>query len=376
MGSRSLLAILSTRPFGGFFFGVIMLKKCILALALMAGLSSAHAAGTINYSLSQQFDQYGKVLAGCKLYIIQAGTVSTPQIAYQDSALTIPSPGGSQLTCDAAGRLPQFFLADGSIKIRLTDKNGVSQVTADGILVIGPSAGGGGGGGTVDPTTIMATGDIKSRYGTGVLTGFVRLNGRTIGSATSGATERANADAQALFEYLWAADTTLAVSTGRGASANADWVANKTIALPDARGRTLAGANDMGNSNATILNPLATTKGDTITLGSLMGWGASRALSASNMAPYTAAGTITNGIIRPQQFFGGTASGTLSYQAGGTIAPGVPLNSEIWGPLGTPGVAHAFPQDASSFAGNSNGGSSAAFDTITPLMIITIYQKL
>jgi len=61
-------------------------------------------------------------------------------------------------------------------------------------------------------------------YGTGVRSGFVRANGRTIGSATSGATERANADAQALFEYLWNTDANLAVSTGRGASSNADWV--------------------------------------------------------------------------------------------------------------------------------------------------------
>src|SRR5947208_1688739 len=83
----------------------------------------------------------------------------------------------------------------------------------------------GGGGGTVDPTTIFQTGQIIPMYGTGVLTGFVRANGRTIGSATSGATERANADAQSLFQNLWGADANLAVSGGRGASAAADWAA-------------------------------------------------------------------------------------------------------------------------------------------------------
>jgi hypothetical protein len=31
------------------------------------------------------------------------------------------------MRCDAAGRLPQFFLADGLIKVRITDRNGVAQ---------------------------------------------------------------------------------------------------------------------------------------------------------------------------------------------------------------------------------------------------------
>jgi hypothetical protein len=60
-----------------------------------------------------------------------------------------------QTTCDTYGRIGQFFLADGSIKIVLTDKNGVTQVTADGLLVVGASSGGGGGS-PVDPTTILA----------------------------------------------------------------------------------------------------------------------------------------------------------------------------------------------------------------------------
>lgn len=232
-----------------------MIKKLFLALALaVASIAPSHAAGTIAFSLSQQFDSLGKPLAGCKLYIFQAGT-TTPQTAYQDTALTLPVPGGTQLTCDAAGRLPQFFLADGAVKVRLADKNGANQAypngaaAMDNLLVIGPSAGGGSPA-VVDPTTVIATGDVKVKYGTGVLTGFVRLNGRTIGSATSGASERANSDAQTLFEYLWNADANLAVSTGRGGSSAADWAANKTITLPDFRGRVVAGLDDMGNSAA------------------------------------------------------------------------------------------------------------------------------
>lgn len=204
-------------------------------------------AGTIPLSMTQQFDEFGKPLSGGLLYIIQAGTVNTPQQPYQDAALTIVQPNPIQL--DAAGRVPQFFLADGYIKIRLSDKKGVTQLARDGILVIGPSAGGGGGGG-VDPTTLFQTGMMAIFYGTGVIAGYVRPNARTIGSASSGATERANADCQALYLFLWQVDPSLAVSGGRGANALADWNANKTLTLPDFRGCTFAALDDLGSTPA------------------------------------------------------------------------------------------------------------------------------
>jgi microcystin-dependent protein len=117
--------------------------------------------------------------------------------------------------------------------------------------VVGPSSGsGGGGGGGVDPTTIASTGDIKYRITGEVLTGWVKVNGRTIGSATSGATERANADTQNLFTYLWAnciiAHCPMGDSMSRSATALADFMANRTITLPDLRGRMLVGLDDMG----------------------------------------------------------------------------------------------------------------------------------
>lgn len=224
-----------------------MIKRAILALTMLVAATVAHAAGTVpGFNLTPQFDKFGKVMPGCRLYVYQAGTVATPQVAYQDSALTIPSPGGSQLSCDASGRLPQWFVADGLIKLRLTTSAGTEVFAGDNLLVVGPSSGGGGGGGTVDPTTILQTGALQVYYGTGSRAGYVRANGRTIGSATSGATERANADTQALFGHLWNSDGNLAVSGGRGASALADWAANKTIATPDWSGKALAGLDDMG----------------------------------------------------------------------------------------------------------------------------------
>ncbi|XNY05207.1 hypothetical protein ACMFL9_12050 (plasmid) [Sinorhizobium meliloti] len=102
----------------------------------------------------------------------------------------------------------------------------------------------------------MKTGDLKARYGEGFLDGYVRGNGRSIGTATSGATERANSDCQALYEFLWNADPNLAVAGGRGASANADWSANKPLDLPDFRGRAIVGLDDMGNIAAGVITGL------------------------------------------------------------------------------------------------------------------------
>jgi microcystin-dependent protein len=205
--------------------------------------------------MTQQFDVLGQPLNGGQLFVIVAGTVSTPQDAFADVGLTIKQPYPMQL--DAAGRVPQFFLSDPSsggnatVKIRLQDKNGVVQLAADNVLVIGPSGGTGGSGATIDPTTVFQTGDLKARYAVGIHPGtepgWVRCNALTIGNASSGATERAAAVCQALFQFLWP-NTDLVVSGGRGANAAADWGAGRTITTPDYRGYALAALDDMGNA--------------------------------------------------------------------------------------------------------------------------------
>lgn len=205
-------------------------------------------SGTIPLSLTQQFDEYGQPLNGGKLYIIQAGTVNTPQDSFQDPSLTIKWP--NPITMDAAGRLPQFFLADGFVKIRMTDSAGIVQREADGIQVIGPSGGGGGGGTPVDPNALVQMGNMIFRYGIGSLPGYVRLNGLTMGNAASGASERANADTQALWIYLYGVDSSLTVSGGRTGNALNDYNAAKTIAIPDWRNYALAALGDMGNVDA------------------------------------------------------------------------------------------------------------------------------
>lgn len=333
-----------------------MMKRLAAILFLIASLSPVHAAGTVpGFSLAQQQDSNGAPLVACKLYVIQAGTVSTPQNAYQDAALTLPL--SNPIICDAYGRLSQFFLADGSIKLRLTKSNGVQVFTADGILVVGASSGGGGGS-PVDPTTIFQTGALMPFYGTGVRSGFVRANGRTIGSATSGATERANADTQTLFEYLWGADANLVVSTGRGASANADWVANKTIALPDWRGRALAFLDDMGNSAASRLSGSMTPNG--ITLGAA-GGAESVTLVTANLPPYTPAGGLSVTSTIATILASNGAPDNWASVAGSTS-----FNNQFKTSITSTG----------SLAGTAQGGTSTPINKVMPAMLATIYLKL
>lgn len=79
--------------------------------------------------------------------------------------------------------------------------------------------------------------------------GWLELNGLTIGNASSGATARANADTETLYTLLWqqtsAVDLPIYTSTGvlssKGASASADFAANKRLALPNTRGEFLRG---------------------------------------------------------------------------------------------------------------------------------------
>lgn len=86
------------------------------------------------------------------------------------------------------------------------------------------------------------TGAVVSTFASTAPTGWRLLDGSTIGSASSGATY-ANAAAKNLFTFLWTnlSNAVAPVSSGRGASAAADWAANKTLTLPDARGRAIIG---------------------------------------------------------------------------------------------------------------------------------------
>ena len=85
-------------------------------------------------------------------------------------------------------------------------------------------------------------GHVEMYMGSSAPDGWLILNGDTMGSAASSA-DQASDDYEALFELMWDSigDSEAPVSSGRGASAAADWAANKTITLLDGRGRVVLG---------------------------------------------------------------------------------------------------------------------------------------
>jgi hypothetical protein len=141
----------------------------------------------------------------------------------------------------------------------------------------------------------FATGDWKWRPTSELLTGWVRANGLTIGSAGSVATERASADCQNLFIYLWNnfTNTQCPVPGGRGASATADYAANKTITLLDMKFRGPFGLTDMGGSSSGRDTGTLFSSGNATTPGSVGGEGAHRLVIGeipSHVHPNTSSG--------------------------------------------------------------------------------------
>jgi hypothetical protein len=333
-------------------------------------------AGTIPLSMTQQFDEFGKPLAGGKLIIYQAGTVATPQQAFQDVGLTILQP--YPMTLDAAGRVPLFYLADGFIKFNLTNAAGIPQLAKDNVLVIGPSSGGGGGG-SVDPTTLIQTGMLSLYYGVGVLSGYVRANGRTIGNALSGATESAAAATQALWIFLYNADPNLAVSGGRTGNALNDYNANKTIVLPDWRGCTIAGLDDMGSSVAGRLS--AAFFGVVATVLGAFGGGESNLLGPANIPLHKHAAFVK--VTDP-----GHAHGILDTNAGGSGRADLSNFTPVFFQGGTNTAVNTQNKTTGITALNSsngvandnqtgdNAGGGGAHANVQPTRLCTIYLKL
>lgn len=99
--------------------------------------------------------------------------------------------------------------------------------------------------GIIATSGLVPTGAKLDGFWTVAPTGYVLANGGTIGSATSGATTRANADTLALYTLFWTSfsNTVLpiqnssGVATTRGATAADDFAANKRLPVFDTRSR-------------------------------------------------------------------------------------------------------------------------------------------
>lgn len=312
-------------------------------------------------SLVPFFDPNGAPYSGAQVYFFNAGT-TTPRTVYADAGLGIAH--DHPVVANSAGMFPAVFLPPGDYRQRIETATGVTLNDTDGISTPTTGDSGGGGGGDTPVELLPRTGDYKFRHDIGSHSGWVRAAGRTIGAAASGATERANADCEALFLRLWGVDATLAVSGGRGANAASDWAGGKTIALPDLRLRGLIGMGSMGNSLSTLIAAAAFDSGENgDTVGATVGAG-TVTLIASQMPTHAHdAETTTDGAHSHQytapaignDFFGSNFSSTIQTTA---------VDST------TTSGAHSHDVVV------QNAGGGAAHPNVQPSAVATCYLKL
>lgn len=337
-------------------------------------------------SRTKEYDINGDPIVGAQATFYNVGT-TTPQTVYSDASLSDAYSSDNPVVTDGYGRWPAVYLAadPGEYRERVVDADDVLLWDDDNIDVPLAADYTPPGAGTTSTELLYQTGDAKIRYGTGALAGYVRANGRTLGSATSGATERANADAEDLFLFLWDADANLAVSGGRGANAAADWAANKTITLPDMRDRSIVGLGDMGNSDADRIADTLVDGGRTnISLGATVG-ASTHALTLAELVTHNHTATFAGNALaahghptRVSTLNDANSDGAL----GGGIMNDNAQRSNFSAYTGTPedDPGHQIGgQSAGTPTGTvtvANRGDGDAHLNIQPSMFWTIYIKL
>lgn len=205
------------------------------------------------------------------------------------------------------------------------------------------------------------TGDVKLTLKTAADTGWVLMNDGTIGNASSGGTTRANADTEDLFTLLWTntADADCPVSSGRGASAAADFAANKTITLPLTLGRALA---TYGSGSGLTARDLAETVGTE-----------THQLTGAELAAHT----HDDGTYSAQS--DGAHTHTVDHNAGGTTGGGLPAfdaNAIDNDATGTSNVSNIVNSGGTHTHGVSGSSGSTGDDTAHPNMQPTVFLNV
>lgn len=327
-------------------------------------------------SLIPWTDRNGDPYAGAKAYFFDAQT-TTPQIVYKEADLSIPH--DHPVVANADGEFPPIFLIEQTThRVRITTADDVTIWDVDGVSVpttIPPDPPSG----DTPEELLFRTGDIKMAWRTGSPPGFVRCNGRSIGAPSSGATERANADCEALFKHLWNNDLNLPVSGGRGATADGDWSAAKRIDLPDMRGVALVGLLGMGNTPSTVIPADQITSGDGNTLGDKAG-AATVQLTAAQMPKHGhsgstgSAGAHTHLVVTDGETSGGlTSSNSLARQGNrsGDYSYGAA------GLSGAPSLGRTSSDGAHTHTVTvGEAGGDAAHPNVQPSLFVPFFIKL
>lgn len=201
-----------------------------------------------------------------------SGTAAAPGMAWSSDTDTGFRRSAANTTMAVANGTDVAAISD----VGITMQSGMDITDKNGTTVVG-----------------IPTGFSAPYFGSSAPTGWVLASGLTIGNASSSATGRANADTEDLFTLLWNsfANAQLAVSGGRGASAAADYAANKTIALPDLRGRSVFGLDTMGGSAASRVTS-AGSGVDGATIGAT-GGAETHTLTSAQIAAHTHPGSVS-----------------------------------------------------------------------------------
>lgn len=217
---------------------------------------------------------------------------------------------------------------------------------------------------------LSASGLVQFFAGLTPPSGWLLLNGYTIGDATSGASARANADTLALFTQIWStfANTECPIynsagtPTTRGASAILDYGAHKRLALPNALGKTLM----MYDASQTEFNTMGKTGGEK-----------AHALTTAELAshyhsvdpPSTASGGIT-----ANHTHAGQSNLYYRIKSGldGSWAYAISTTSNQ---TGTVSSDHAHWTDIAAFNSGS-AGSGTAHNTLSPYLVLQAIIKI
>lgn len=346
---------------------------------------------------------YGNSLAvGAKVYFYDAGG-TTPRSIWTDKGATIAA--SNPVITDGNGVIPPIWVS-GTGDYRIVVNTASNQLirTIENLQGAASEAGVVVGGGS---TYALTTGDIKWNLDTAEITGFVKMNGQTIGNAGSGAHYADDLLAD-LFSYLWSrvGNAFCPVSGGRGANAAADFAAGKQMTLPDMRFRSFMGLSGMGNS---VVAAAANWGG--ASAPGFSGGNDSKTIATGNLPAHTHTGTTAAG--------SGTIGGTTATDGGhshtgattdtqgthhhGYNAPaqqntltgtvGVSLyttqaalntsddgshSHNVTVPSGGSTHSHALTGDPSGHTHTfttSSVGSGTALDVIPPFMAATCYMK-
>jgi hypothetical protein len=343
-----------------------------------------HKSGSI------ERDNNDERAGGALAYFYEGGT-TTPLVVYQDADETTPHE--APVEAASSGRWPTVFIPFcDSYDLRVTTEGGTQLYyplevpNPDPVEASEDS---------VEAPELIQTGMIAIMPSEGVLTGFVRLNGRSIGSATSGATERANADTADLYAFNWNnfSNTLCPVATGRGANAAADFAANKALTLLDGRSCSFVGADDMGNSAASLGYGGSFTTGDAITGGST-GGANTHALVTGELASHLhEAGTLFadsggahdhNAIVTDaghthteQGDGGGGVANSIVLALGDGGAQASSANTTASATTGiTVDIDDASTHQHAVEGSTANTGSGTAHNNMSRHIIVTFHQKL